>query len=469
MAWTAAEHIGTQAIRFGLGIAVARKLMPEDYGAVGMLGIFMAIAQTLLDSGFANALIQKQDRTELDYSTTFYFNIVVGLVLYAILFLCAPVIARFYGLPILSPVTRVYALSVVFDSLVIVHMAKLSIDLNFKLQSLITIVTTIACGAMGVVLAYSGFGVWALVFQSLGVSVFRSVLLWGMTRWVPQWRFSWPSFRVLFAFGSKLLASSLINTVYNNIYTIVIGKRFPAAEVGYFNRGLQFATLPSDVLTSIVVKVNYPILASLQNESSRLLQAYNKLLRTPMYLLAPILVGMAALAEPMVAVILGQKWLPCVVFLQILCFGCLWNPLTHVNLNLLYVKGRSDLVLRLELIKKPVAFCMLLVTIPLGVKAMCVGRAAYDLIAFMFNCYYTKKILGYGLWQQLQAVLPIFLKAGLMGGCLLLACTFLQGNLLKLLLGVPLGAAVYLGIGWLTRDESLRDLLHAVRRSLRVE
>ena len=466
MMWTSLERVATQAIQFGLGILVARRLLPEDYGVIGMLAIFFAIAQILLDSGFANALIQRQNRTEVDYSTAFYFNIVVGVALYGAFYLAAPWIADFYGQPILVPITRIFAVSVILNSLTIVHTAKLTIDLDFRTQSLISIVTTVICGGLGVALAYSGFGVWAIVVQALANAGLRCVLLWITARWMPLLAFSVESFRQLFAFGSRILVSSLINTIYDNIYTIVIGKKFAAADVGFFNRGVQFATIPSDALTSIVVKVNYPILSSLQGDVPRLIRAYDKLLRTPIFFLAPVLVGMAVLADPMVAVLLGDKWLPCAIYVKILCFGCLWNPLTHINLSLLFVKGRSDLVLRLEFIKKPIAFLILLSTIPFGIKAICIGRAVYDMIAFLFNCHYTGKILGHGLMPQLKTVLPVFMKAAAMGAGVAIAVSFIDAEWVKLAVGVPLGACIYLGVGLMTRDESLLDAYEAARKSL---
>ncbi|MFR9542710.1 MAG: lipopolysaccharide biosynthesis protein [Rikenellaceae bacterium] len=463
MAWTGVERLVCQAAQFVIGIIIARVLMPSDYGVIGMLAIFLAIAQSILDSGFANALIQKKERTNVDYCTVFYFNIAVSLLLYAVFFISAPYIAEFYNMPILESVARVVSLSMIINGLTIVQTAKLTIDLNFKLQSIISITSTLASGGVGIALAYSGYGVWALVFQGLASSTMRMLLLWSFSRWKPILTFSYSSFKQLFSFGSKLLCSGLINTIYNNIYTLIIGKFFSAANVGLYNRGNQFVSLPTDTITQTVLKVNYPILSNLQDDDEKLVATYRKLLRAPLFLLYPILFGLAALAKPVVLVLLGEQWLDCVPFIQILSLGYMWSPLTHINLNLLYVKGKSDKVLKLELIKKPIAFIILFATIPFGIWWMCAGRAIYFFIAFAMNCYYTKRLLNYGFTSQIKEVLPIIANVVVMFLAITLSISLVDSELAQLIVGILVGIISFVGLSLLTKDSSFYELLNIVK------
>ncbi len=468
MAWTGVERMTCQVAQFVIGIIIARVLMPSDYGVIGMLAIFIAIAQSILDSGFANALIQKKDRTNVDYCTVFYFNIIVSLVLYSVFFISAPYIANFYNMPILESVARVVSLSMIINGLTIVQTAKLTIDLNFKLQSIISITSTLVSGGVGIVLAYNGYGVWALVFQGLASSTMRMLLLWSFSHWKPILTFSYGSFKQLFSFGSKLLCSGLINTIYNNLYTLVIGKAFSAANVGLYNRGNHFVSLPTDTITQTVVKVNYPILSSLQDDNEKLVATYRKLLRTPLYILFPILFGLAVLAEPLVLVLLGEQWIDCVPIMQILCLGYMWSPLTHINLNLLYVKGKSDKVLKLELIKKPIAFAILFASIPFGIWWMCAGRAIYFFIAFTLNCHYTKKLLNYGFTSQIKEVLPIIANVLVMSLIVTLSIGLFDSSLLQLIVGAFVGVISYVTFSILTKDSSFYELLNIVRIRLKI-
>ncbi len=462
MAWTGVSRLSTQVMQFLIGIVLARLLMPEDYGVIGMLAIFIAIAQTFMDSGFASALIQKKDRTETDFSTVFYFNFVISLVLYIVFFFSAPWISEFYDMPILKDVTRVVTLSLIINGLTIVQTAKLTINLNFRLQAIASVTSVLFSGIIAIVLAYQDWGVWALVFQGLTSTGLRALVLWKYSNWKPLLVFSYQSFRQLFSFGSKLLCSGMINTIYANLYTLVIGKTFNASEVGFFNRGDHFAQLPTQTVQQMVVKVNYPILSSMQDDNVRLVSTYQKLLTAPMFLLYPLLIGMIVLAQPMVLFLIGEKWLPCVPILQIVCLGCLFDPLTHINLNLLYVKGRSDLVLKLEFIKKPIGFLILFASIPFGIIWMCVGRSLYSFIAFMFNCYYTNKILNYSFFDQIRALTPIIVRSILMGGLIYLSIQFFQNNLVKLFVGFLIGFGSYTFLCIIFKDDTYLEVKNLV-------
>lgn len=465
IAWTSVERIIHQVIQFVIGIAIARILSPKDYGIIGMTAIFLAVATVFIDSGFGSALIQKKDRNNTDFSTCFYFNLIVGLLLYSLLWLASPAIAEFYRTPILCDVLRVLGITLITNSLTISQTAKMTAEMKFKEISVIAIITQLFTGFIGLYLAHAGWGVWALVFQQLSSSVARLVLMEIYLKWLPQFIFSIPSFRHMFSYGSKVLCSSLINVFYDNMYTLVIGKVFSAKEVGFYNRGNQFAALPTSTILNIFMKVAFPLMAEVQDDTERLKIAYKKLLRIPLFVLYPILFGLIALAKPLILVLLGEKWLPSVPLLQVLCIGSFFDPLTHINLNILYVKGRTDLVLKLELIKKPIAFVILFGMIPLGLWWLCFGRAIYGFIAYCFNCYYTGKFIDFGFWKQMCYNIPVFCKAGIMGG-ICYACLFLFENpLSQLIMGIIVGVLCYALITILTKDETMMDIKRIILKS----
>lgn len=462
MAWTGVEKVVSKAVNFAIGIALARMLAPTDYGVVGMLAIFIAVANTFTDSGLSNALIQKQNRTEKDFCTIFYFNVGVSIAFYAALFFASPYIAKFYNMPILEDVTKVVALSLVITGFTAVQRTRLTIDLRFQTQALISVISILVTGAVGLTLAFFGWGVWALVFQALAGQLISSICIWYCSRWMPKLIFSKESFKSLFGFGSKLLCSSLINTIYGNLYTLVIGKAFSPADVGYYNRGNEYALLPTQALQDMALKVNFPVLAKMQDDNERLLRAYRKLLRTPLFLLYPVLTTIAVIGEPLIEIMIGPKWLPCVPLLQVLCFGYMFSPLTHINLNLLYVKGRTDLVLKLELIKKPIGFAILFATLPFGIYALVIGKAAYEFVAFSFNCYYTGKILGYGELKQLKVLFPVFIQIAVMGVVTHFAIMPFDGSVAKVAVGIVTAAITYFGIAAVIKDESFADIKEMV-------
>lgn len=462
MSWTALDRIVSQLVQLAISVVLARLLLPSDYGIIGMLAIFMAISQSLIDSGFASALIQKKDRNDIDYCTAFFFNIFIGGILYLLIYILAPYIADFYQMPILKSVTRVYTLSLIINSLSIVQTVKFQVELRFKELALISISTVFFTGIIGVILAYNGLGVWALVFQFIISSSLRTLFLWYFSHWTPRLVFSIESLNKMFSFGSKLLCSGLINTIYNNIYTLIIGKKFSSADVGFYNRGSNFAYLPTNTITSTIISVNYPILAKLQDNNKVLIETYTKLLQPPLFILYPVLIGLATLGDSFIAVLIGNKWLPCVSIMQILCIGYFFNPLTHINLNLLYVKGRSDLVLKLEFIKKTIAFVILFLTIPLGITWMVVGQACYEFIAFVLNCHYTGKILNYGFIKQMRKIIPIMFRAYFMGVIIIITSHLFYTDLSKLLGGFLIGFISYAILCHMMKDPTYETLKNRI-------
>lgn len=400
--WSAIGRFSTQGIGFIIGLILARLLSPADYGVVGMVGIFFAIAQTFIDSGFGSALIRKTDCSDADYSTAFYFNAIVGLLCCVILSCAAPFIADFFNTPILADIVVVMSVNMFIGSLSIVQGARLTAAIDFKSQAKISLVTTILSGILGITMAYNGFGVWSLIWQGVFSNILRTICLLFVTKWYPKWQFSKESFKYLFNFGSKILTASLLHTIYSNMTTLIIGKYYTAKDLGYYSRGESMANLPSTNITGILGSVTYPILSKIQDDDIRLIQVYRKYIAITSMVIFFGMFLLAALAKPLIITLLTDKWLESVIYLQVFCFALMFDHICQLNLNILYVKGRSDLVLRLEVIKKTISISMIIAAIPFGVLAICIARAIYTQIAIVINTYYTGKLFGLGYIQQVK-------------------------------------------------------------------
>lgn len=462
--WSSVERFSVQGIQFLVMIVMARLLTPKDYGLVGMVAIFIAVAQSLVDSGFSQALIRKQNRTETDNSTVFYFNIVVGTLLYLVLFAIAPWVADFYDSPELTALMRVVCLSVVFNSLVVVQRALLTVNIDFKTQAKASLAAALVSGAVGIGMAYGGYRYWAIVAQQLMNLGLNALLLWLFAHWRPRWTYSWNSFCELFTFGSKLMASGLLDVVYRNMYLLVIGKVFTASSLGYYTRAHQFAEFPSSNLTGILQRVTYPVLCQIQDDDERLAQIYRRFLRLSAFLIFPLLVGLSAVAEPFVLLLLKEQWLFAATLLQIICFAMMWYPIHAINLNLLQVKGRTDLFLRLEIIKKTIAVLILCVTIPMGLIAICVGQILSSLIALVINTNYTGKLIQVGFLRQMRDLLPTLLLSLSMWGVVYFTTTLCFDTLLQLVVGVLVGMFYYIFFAWLFKFSELNELLAIVQQ-----
>lgn len=441
--WGAVERFSLQGVSFVIMIIMTRLLTPKDYGLIGMLAIFIAVAQSLMDSGFSQALIRKQNRTDVDNSTVFYFNIAVSFLIYVILFISAPFIADFYDEPLLCSIMRVLCLSVIINSLAVVQRAIYTVNIDFKSQAKASFTAAIISGIVGITLAYKGYGVWALVWQQLLNSGINTLLLWLMSSWRPQWVYSCQSFKDLFGFGSKLLLSGLLDCIYNNIYPIVIGKTFSIADLGYYSRAHHFAQFPSSNVTGIIQRVTYPVLCELQNEDERLTENYRKLLRLSAYIIFPLMVGLSSVSHSLIMIVIGEKWEYCSKLLAIICFSMMWYPINAINLNLLQVKGRSDLFLRLEIIKKINGVIMLCVTIPMGLITMCIGGVITSIVALIVNTYYTGKLIHVGFFKQMRDLLPTLLLCLVMFVGIHVVNYFFSSGILHLIIGTFVGVFIY--------------------------
>ena len=392
--WNALGQFSTKGINFVLGLIVARLLMPEDYGVIAMLGIFMAVAQLFTDCGFGNALIRKIDRNEVDCSTAFYFNIAIGLFSYGVLFVSAPLIATFYSMPILTDVVRVFSLTIFIHSLGIVPRALRSIAVDFKSQAYASVLASIVSGLLGLYLAYSDYGVWALVWQAVVGAFLDVVVIWMLARWMPFWAYSWRSFRELFSYGSKLMASGLLHTLYTNASTLVIGKFYTPTELGFYDRGYKIAAFPSLRFSDILHQVTFPILAKLQDDNARLIHAYHQYMAMTSMVIFFLMTLLATVAKPLIGALLTEKWLDVVPFLQVFCLAMMFESLCKLNNNILYVKGWSGLFLKLEIIKKVAIVPVFLVAVHMGVMAVCWVAVVHTLVDILCSTYYIRKLLS---------------------------------------------------------------------------
>jgi O-antigen/teichoic acid export membrane protein len=458
VAWNAVNTYSIKGLEFVLAIILARLLSPSDYGLIGMTSIFFAISNVFIDSGFGSALVQKKDRNEDDYCTVFYVNLTVSLFFYVVLFFIAPYVAVFFEQPLLRDLMRVSALTLIINALVATSRNKLYVAVDFKTTTKISITSSVIAGCIALYCAYTGMGVWTFVIQGLVSSIVSSLLLFYFVRWFPRRKFSKSSFNRLFGYGSKILIASLISTIYDNTYNLVIGKRFSSASLGFYTKGSTFASFAGGTSASVLQSVAFPVLTGIQDDYPRLLSAYSRYIKMVAFFVFPLLMGLCGVAKPLVLFLITEKWAPCIIILQILCFACLWDGIIRINLNLLYVTGRSDLVLRLEVIKKSVAFTILFISIFFGIIGMCVGRVIYALAAFYMNTYYTKKILNYDFWTQVKEILPSFLISLSMMGIALLVSSYVTTPIVSLAISLIVCPIYYLSLSYLFRISSLFEL-----------
>jgi len=407
VAWSFMGSMANKVIQFVVSMILARLLTPADYGLIGMLGFFIGIADTFIDSGFSSALIQYKDRQNKDYCTVFYVNFGMSVLMYGILYVCAPAIANFYNQPILIEIIRIYSLTLIIGSLAAINSIQLTIDINYRLSNIIGSSAALLSGIIGVICAYSGWGVWALVAQQMSAAAIRTILMLYYVRWFPKLEFSWASFKRLFSYGSKLLVSGLIHSAYANLYPMIIGKELSASDVGYVTRARGFNEVSAGTVNKILSSVAFPVLSRVQDEDEILLRVYNKYLQMSAFAVAPIVFFLIGIAKPLILFLLTDKWAPSIILMQILSLNYLWDGIIKINLNQLYVKGRTDLVLRLEIIKKSIAFGIMIITALIGnLIIFCLGMALYSLIALYLNTIYTKKLLNYGFLKQMREIMP---------------------------------------------------------------
>lgn len=457
--WSFVDTMAGQGITFVVGIILARLLSPREFGLIGMITVFIAVSESFINSGFSSALIRKKDCTDTDFSTVFFFNLAAGILFFLLLFFSAPAISGFFNEPELTAILQVLGIVLIIDSLTLIQRTILTKRIDFKLQARISVIASIGSGIVAITMAFYGFGVWSLVAQRIVKQGLNSIFLWLWNRWKPLLVFSKQSFKELFGFGSKLLVSGLIDTLYRNIYYLVIGKYFSAQELGLYTKADEFKRLPSQNLNAIIGRVTYPVLSTLQDDIPRLRNNYQKLIRSVMFITFILMLGMAAVAEPMIHTLIGAKWEPAIIYLQMLCFVGMMYPLHALNLNMLQVQGRSDLFLKLEVIKKIIAIPTIVIGIFFGIKIMIVGMMVNTLIAYYLNSYWSGVKIGYSFKHQVKDILPSFFLALSMG-----VLVYLLGELLpfsypvNLIIQIVFGGLFVLVISEVTK---FRDYIFA--------
>lgn len=406
--WSSLDAFLGQGITFLVGLVLARLLSPEEYGLIAIITIFISVFNSIVDSGFSNALIRKQDATEADYNTVFYTNLAISAVLSTALFFGAPRIADFFSRPQLTPLTKAMSSVVIINAFAIVQNIRLTKNIDFKTKTKVSLIASLTSGVIGIAMAFGGFGVWSLVAQQISKQLLNSVFLWFFIRWMPKLLFSWKSFKEMFDFGWKLLVSGLINTIWTEIYQVIIGKFYQPQTLGQYTRAQQFSSIFSSNLTSIIQRVSYPVLSQLQDDKERLKSGYKRIIKITMLVSFVLMLGLAAIAKPMILVLIGDKWLPAVPFLQILCFNMMLYPLHSINLNMLQVQGRSDLFLKLEIVKKIVGVIPLCLGIFVNIYYMLIGSVFVGFFSYYLNARYSGPFLNYSIKEQVKDIMPGF-------------------------------------------------------------
>lgn len=444
LAWRFAERVGAQAVQFVVSIVLARILAPEAYGTIALVTVFITILQVFVDSGLGNALIQKKNADSLDFSTVFYANVALCVVLYIILFLAAPLIANFYNDPSLIAITRVLGLTVVVSGIKNVQQAYVSRHLIFKKFFFSTLAGTIGAAVIGITMAYNGFGVWALVAQMLFNLTLDTIVLWITVKWRPTLQFSFKRLGSLFSFGWKLLVSSIIGTTYQNIRQLLIGKIYSSTDLALFNRGKQFPNIIVENINKSIDSVLFPTLSNEQEDKRRVKVMTRRAIKTSIFIIAPLMMGLAFASTNIVRLLLTDKWLGCVPFLCVFSVTFMFYPLHTANLNAIKAKGRSDLFLGLEVIKTVIDVVLLLISIRFGVIAIAVSLLISSFTSQIINSWPNKKLIDYGYLEQLKDMAPSILLAVAMG-LVILPLNFVEGPLLLLTLAqILIGAVIYI-------------------------
>lgn len=460
--WSFIEKFGSQLILLASQIILARLLEPKDFGLIGMLALFIAVSQAFIDSGFDNALIQKKNVNQADYSTVFYFNISIGFLLYLILFVAAPYIADFFREPLLVDLTRVVCVILAVNSFGLIQFVKFKIEMNFKAIAQVVVIANLLSAFVGIMMALMGYGVWALAGQIIGIYFFRTILFWVKSSWRPSLIFSIQSFKQLFSFGSKLLLSGIISQTFENIYLMVIGRMFSATALGFYTQAKKLQEVPVTTLAQVVGNVTFPAFSKIQDENEKLREGFRKLIKLLVFINFPLMLGLAIVAEPLLVLILGEKWLPSVPYFQLLCIAGMIYTLHASNLNILKVKGRSDLFLYLEIIKKTIVVVAIVIGLQWGIIGLVVGQICTSFISFFINAFYTGKLISYTIPNQLKDISQTFLIT--LGMLAFMSIGFLiENQILSLIFQVLIGIGSYLLLAIATKQEALTDGLLIIK------
>lgn len=462
LVWTFAQQFGNQIVSFIISIILARLLLPEEFGLIGMVLVFITIGQALSDAGLTQSLIRDKKVDQEDLSTVFFFNLAASIMVYFLIFFAAPFIADFYNQEVLVNIIRVLTISFIISAFGAIQSTRLTKMMNFKTQTVISIPSTVASGILGVGLAYGGFGVWSLVWMRIVDSGIRTIQLWIYSKWSPSFLFNFEKFKDHFNFGYKITLSGLLDSIFSNIYIIIIGKYFAVSQVGFYTRAQTMQKLPVINISKALNKVTYPLFAQIQDDNFRLKKVNKQIMQMVVFIIAPILIFAAVLAEPIFRFLLTEKWLPAVPYFQILCVSGILYPINAYNLNILKVKGRSDLFLKLEVVKKSLIAVSIVIAIQFGIYGLLISQAILSIIAFYINSHYTNRFINYSSWEQTKDIVPIILMALIIGGGMYLLDTFLFlkdiGDVLRILIGNLAGILGYAMLTYIFKRNIYKDL-----------
>ena len=449
IAWNLFERFGVQGLSFVLGVVLARLLTPADFGLIGMIYVFFAVAQVFVEGGFVAAYIQKKEVTADDSDTVFYSNLFISLAIYLVLWISAPAIAEFYNQPVLIRLTRVAALVIIINAFNLIQMAQIIRNVDFKRKTKVTLIATFLSGVAGITAAYAGFGVWSLVIQQIANRILTTSGFWVTSKWRPGLKFSSESFKSLFSFGFWMLAAGLIRTIFDNIYILVIGKFFPAAQLGFYSKAKRFEIMASDEVSSAVGAVAFPVLSQLQDDKPRLKRAVRKFLVHTLVFVAPLIVLLIVVAEPFVILILTEKWAPMIPYMQLLCVAGILYPIHSVNVQVLKAQGKSNLNFRLAVIKNCLRIVNIVVMYRFGVVFIIIGEIIVSILSLVVNTYYTKRLLSYGMIEQLNDIRLIVFSAVISGLAGYITIYYIDNMYLKLFLGSLLTATIYVALQYI--------------------
>lgn len=464
--WRFGQVFGGQAVSFIVSIILARVLGPEVYGTLALVTVIITILQVFIDGGLCNALVQKKNADELDFSSAFFFNMLVCISLYILMFAAAPMIARFYRNAELVPIVRWISLNLVFFGVKGVQQAYVARNYLFKKMFFATIIGTVGGAVVGIAMAYMGYGVWALVGQMLFNSAADTAILWLTVNWKPKLIFSAGRLKGLLSYSWKILVSSLLDSLQNNITALIIGRKYTESDLAYYNRGKQFPTLATYVFNSSMDSVLLATMSAEQDDTARVSHMTRRTVRVSSYVMWPVAVGLAVCAKPLIRLLLTDVWLPCIPYMQIFCISCAFQPIYTANLSALKSLGRSDLFLKLELIKKVLGLSLIVISMRWGILAMALSEVVTMLLGHMINSVPSRRLLDYGYFQQLRDIMPGMLLSLAMGMLVWAVSLLGLADILTLPLQILVGALFYVAASALLRLESFMYILDMVRRLL---
>lgn len=462
--WSFFNQFANYGMNFCVGIVMARLLSPSDYGITALPAVFMSIAWIIQNGGIGDALVRKTILREEDLSTAFYYSLIMGVTLYITLFSIAPLIADFYNTPVLVPLLRVTALSFLWGPMNTAQTVILKRKLDFKTPTKISLFTRIVSSIVGIAFAYMGYGLWALVVSGVLSSFLTMILNWFVVKWTPKTKWNKESFKYLWGYGNKIMASGMLDTLYSNIAPIFVAKFYSPTDLGLYNRAQGYAAMPSQQVTGVIQNVTFPVLSKLQDDNEALARNYRRMLRTTAFIIFPLMLTLSALAHPLVIILITEKWESCVVLLQIICFSMMWYPIHSINLNLLMVKGRSDLFLRLEVIKKIIGISILIFTLPQGLIVFCYGSIISSLFCLIVNTYYTGKLINVGFIRQIADLTPTLLLSLLSFVAIILTNHFIYNIYMQVIIGGLTGCIIYILGAIIFKFKELDDVKFMLKR-----